>query len=115
MFTSLFRKQFPGSTQRKTPFRKAKRDSFCCLAVESLEDRTLLSTFTVLNTSDSGPDSLRQAILDANAATGTDTIAFTIAGGGAQTIAPITALPALTGPVVDRWHHPARVRRHSHC
>jgi hypothetical protein len=36
-----------------------------------------LATFTVLNTNDSGADSLRQAILDANAAAGDDTITFT--------------------------------------
>jgi hypothetical protein len=37
------------------------------LRVEALEDRTLPSTFTVLNLADSGPGSLRQAVLDANA------------------------------------------------
>jgi hypothetical protein len=42
------------------------------LFLEGLEDRTLPSTFTVMNTNDSGPGSLRQAILDANnIATGT--------------------------------------------
>ena len=35
-----------------------------------MEDRTLLSTFVVSNTSEDGPGSLRQAILDSNAATG---------------------------------------------
>ncbi|MBL1178773.1 DUF4347 domain-containing protein, partial [Pantanalinema sp. GBBB05] len=35
-----------------------------------------LATFTVTNTSDSGAGSLRQAILDANASTGADTITF---------------------------------------
>ena len=35
--------------------------------LEVMEDRTLLSTFVVNNTSDSGPGSLRQAILDSNA------------------------------------------------
>ena len=34
---------------------------------EPLEDRTLLSNFSVVNTSDDGPGSLRQAIEDANA------------------------------------------------
>jgi hypothetical protein len=41
-----------------------------------LEDRTLPSTFTVLNLNDSGAGSLRQAILDANAHPGPDTIRF---------------------------------------
>jgi hypothetical protein len=44
------------------------------LFLEPLEDRNLLSTYFVTNTSDSGAGSLRQAILDANsAATGTPT------------------------------------------
>ena len=38
--------------------------------LEAMEDRTLLSTFLVTNTADSGPGSLRQAILDSNADTG---------------------------------------------
>ncbi len=53
------------------------------LSLEQLEDRTVPTTFTVLNTLDSGAGSLRQAILDANcAATGTvanpDVIAFNL-------------------------------------
>lgn len=40
----------------------------------------LAYTFTVTNTSDSGTGSLRQAILDANASPGSDTITFTISG-----------------------------------
>ena len=58
------------------------------------------TTFTVINTNDSGPGSLRQAILDANAATGTDTIAFNIPGSGVKTIKPATPLPQLTDPVI---------------
>src|SRR5260370_11311078 len=37
------------------------------LYLEPLEDRTLLSTFTAVNTDDSGPGSFLQAILHANA------------------------------------------------
>ncbi len=66
-----------------------------------MEDRTLLSTFLVSNTGDSGPGSLRQAILDSNAATGaTNTIDFDISGTGVQTIAPLSPLPAITNPVL---------------
>ena len=57
------------------------------------------ATFNVTNTNDSGAGSLRQAILDANAAGGADTIAFNIVGSGVHTIAPATALPAITSPV----------------
>jgi len=56
------------------------------------------ATFTVTTTNDSGAGSLRQAILDANAASGADTIAFGI-GSGPQLIAPLTVLPAITDPL----------------
>jgi hypothetical protein len=57
-------------------------------------------TFTVTNTNDSGPGSLRQAIIDANANSGADNIAFNIAAAGVQAITPATALPTITDPVV---------------
>ncbi len=57
------------------------------------------ATFTVTNTNDSGAGSLRQAILDANAAAGDDTIDFAIPGGGVHTIAPLTPLALITGGV----------------
>ena len=41
-----------------------------------MEDRTLLSSFVVSNTGDSGPGSLRQAIEGANAQGGAETITF---------------------------------------
>ena len=61
------------------PTRLRKRSLAAPLSVERLEDRTVLSTFTVHNLADSGPDSLRQAILDANVNPGADLIRF--AGG----------------------------------
>ncbi len=87
------------------------------LRFELLEERRLLATFTVTNTLDSGAGSLRQAILDANAATETSLISFQIpesdpnfidvdaalAGGDAQAdvwrIQPLTELPELTASV----------------
>jgi hypothetical protein len=57
------------------------------------------TTFTVINTNDSGAGSLRQAIVDANATTGADTIEFNIPGTVVKTIAPTTELPKITGPV----------------
>lgn len=56
-------------------------------------------TFTVTTTADSGAGSLRQAILDANAAAGLDTIAFAI-GTGPVSINLSTDLPDITGPVL---------------
>src|SRR5687768_4717120 len=44
--------------------------------LEAMEDRSLPSTFTVLNLADSGEGSLRQAVLDANAQSGADLIRF---------------------------------------
>ena len=54
----------------------------------------------VTNTNDSGPGSLRQAILDANAAPGLNTISFNIPVAGLHTISPMMALPMVTAPVI---------------
>jgi parallel beta-helix repeat protein len=63
--------------------------------------------FTVTSTSDSGAGSLRQAITDANALTGTDSIVFNIPGGGVQTISPTSALPTITSSVsIDGYTQP---------
>lgn len=52
--------------------------------------------FKVTNTNDSGPGSLRQAILDANALAGADEIHFNIPGGGVKTITLNSSLPWIT-------------------
>jgi hypothetical protein len=65
-----------------------------------MEGRLLLTTYVVTSVNDSGTGSLRQAILNANTDTGTDTITFNISGSGIQTINPATPLPAVTNPVV---------------
>src|SRR6516165_8989432 len=57
------------STKRRAPARH--------LSLEGLEDRNLLSNFTVLNLNDSGPGSLRAAVAAANATTGVNVIDFT--------------------------------------
>ncbi len=59
--------------------------------VESLEDRTLLTVFTVVNTDDSGAGSLRDAIEQANANAGADSISFDAALAG-ETIVLSTEL-----------------------
>src|SRR4051812_15906005 len=57
------------------------------------------ATYTVTNANNSGAGSLRQAITDANANAGQDTINFNIAGTGVHTINLTSALPAVTDPV----------------
>src|SRR5947207_2773797 len=64
------------------------------LGIELLEDRTVPSQFVVTTSTDSGAGSLRQAILDANAASGADTITFS---GVSGTLTIATDLPAITG------------------
>ncbi|HBB89167.1 MAG TPA: hypothetical protein DC047_16295, partial [Blastocatellia bacterium] len=57
-------------------------------------------SFVVTTASDHGTGSLRQAILDANATAGPDTVIFNIPGNGVQTINLLVALPEITDPVV---------------
>ena len=80
------------------------------LTMSGLFYQASANTFTVTNTADSGPGSLRQAILDANSNPGTDIIVFNIATSGnlfeglsPYTYAVIelnTALPTITGAVL---------------
>jgi hypothetical protein len=67
------------------------------------------AVLTVTHTGDSGPGSLRQALLDSNAMPGADTVVFDIPGGGVQTITPLSPLPVLTdtaGVTVDGYTQP---------
>src|SRR5262245_60454740 len=67
------------------------------------------AVFTVTNTNDTGAGSLRQAITDANNATGPHTIEFDIPGGGVHTISPVTALPQVViaeGITIDGTSQP---------
>lgn len=54
------------------------------------------AVFTVTNTADSGPGSLRQAILDNNGTGGPNEIDFNIPGTGPFRIQPLTNLPIIT-------------------
>jgi len=59
-----------------------------------------VATIQVTNTNDSGPGSLRQAIIDANKSAGVrETIGFAI-GTGTVTIQPTSPLPTITDPVI---------------
>ncbi len=56
--------------------------------------------FSVSNTNDFGAGSFRQALLDANAAPGQDSITFSISGTPPFVISPKSLLPTVTDPVV---------------
>ncbi len=55
---------------------------------------------TVTNTNDSGPGSLREAIMCANTTPGLDTVDFNIAGAGVHTIQLNSALPQITDAAI---------------
>lgn len=72
----------------------------------------LAATFTVTSSAESGPGSLRQAILDANAAAGPDEIRFTV-----PEIALVSSMPLITSPVhtvVVKIDTPAKRRAARH-
>jgi len=70
----------------------------CLLALGTLPAQS--ATLTVVNTNDTGPGSLRQAMLDANATDEPDTITFNIPGSDEVfAIRPRTPLPAIIRPV----------------
>jgi hypothetical protein len=64
------------------------------LELLNLEERVVPATFMVVNNSDSGTGSLRQAIINANATSNNDIINFTFASGtNPYTITMASALP----------------------
>ena len=80
--------------------------TLACLAL--LPHQNFAATYTVTVTNDSGAGSLRQALLDANAGGGADTIDFNIASG--VTIPLATNLPPITDPVtIDATTQPGWV------
>ncbi len=94
---------------RSRSFRKRVGRCTQVVFFERLEERQLLATYTVTNTMDSGPGSLRQAIMDSNNnKTGApNLIDFNIPGSGVQTIAPASQLPTITTPVtIDGYSQP---------
>jgi hypothetical protein len=96
----------------RNPLRRASKRPNFRPRVEVLEDRTVPAVFTVTNTADTGVGSLRQAILDANATAGADSINFAIpdalkSAGGWWTIQPLSALPAVAdSATIDGWSQP---------
>lgn len=77
------------------------------LFVRALEARTTPATFVVTTANDTGPGSLRQAVLDANTATGKDAIHFDIPGGGPFVVSPLSPLPEIFDSVtIDGFTQP---------
>src|SRR5262245_53223774 len=71
-FRALRSSQVPARPLRRA--RRRVRPHW--LPLEQLEDRMVMTTFSVSKLADSGPGSLRQAIVDANKQTGADVINF---------------------------------------
>ena len=69
---------------------------FLCLAGSLTAMQTFAATFVVTSTADSGPGSLRQAILDANATVPEDIIAFNLPGPPPFKITPTSSLPSIS-------------------
>ncbi|MBX3724955.1 MAG: right-handed parallel beta-helix repeat-containing protein [Xanthomonadales bacterium] len=66
---------------------------------------------TVTNANDSGPGSLRQALIDANAAPDLNTIRFNIAGACPRTITLASLLPDIIHPVaIEGYSQPGSAR-----
>lgn len=65
------------------------------IGLERAQARSRVTTYTVTNTNDSGAGSLRQAILNANANAGSDTINVTAIG----TVDLLSALPIIADPL----------------
>ena len=68
--------------------------------VQASAEDDVNQVFVVTNTNDAGAGSLRQAMIDANAASGKDGISFAIPGDGPHTIQPASPLPFITDPLV---------------
>jgi sugar lactone lactonase YvrE len=100
MFFSLCRAPRPGP--RRLSYRPR---------VEPLETRLVPAVFTVVNTADAGPGSLRQAIVDADGTPEANTIAF---ASGVQGAIDLTSpLPDLSGSVDVEGPHAGLVVRRS--
>jgi hypothetical protein len=95
---------------RRSRGAKPRRRSAFLAAAFAAGASARAATFTVTTSGDSGAGSLRQAMLDANASPGADTIAFNIPGSGVHTLIPETILPAITDPVIlDGFTQPGSV------
>jgi hypothetical protein len=73
----------------------------------SLGNFAAAADFPVVTSSDSGPGSLREAIVGANASPGQDRVIFNIPGAGAQVISVLSPLPQITDSLeIDGYTQP---------
>jgi hypothetical protein len=85
---------------RSNSYRTHRRRADFCPRLETLEDRTAPAVFTVANTADGGKESLRYAVLKANANAGPDTIRFDPAAFATHETIRMTGGPiTITDPV----------------
>lgn len=96
--------------------RYRRQSNFFAPVIECLENRSLLSVFTVTTTFDNGNPSLvgslRKAIVDSNANPGPDLIAFNVPDNpsGPHIIRPTSPLPIITDPLtLDGYTQPGAV------
>ena len=90
MFLNAFKNLFTSKTTNKL----LKKGIHRRLELLGLEERVVPATITVTNTNDAGANSLRQAIIDANATPANDTIDFNFSSGSSPyTITLSSALP----------------------
>ncbi len=93
---------------------------YACVVTNTLATELTLSSdavtlevipaILVYNTDDSGPGSLRNAILYANSNTGADSILFNIPGEGPHTIQPGSLLPSINEPlIIDGYTQPGAI------
>jgi hypothetical protein len=86
MFPFFGRRPKRPKAKTKTPKR--------LFTIERLEDRSVLSSYSVVNLNDHGAGSLRQAILDADSVHGADVINFNVTGTIKLTTGPLP-------PIID--------------
>jgi HYR domain/Immunoglobulin domain/Immunoglobulin I-set domain len=87
---------FPvGETLVMCTAEDASGNAASCTFTVQVVPRTIVAT----STADSGPGTLRQALLDANAAPGTNVIIFNFSGSSPYAIKLLTPLPAITDTV----------------
>ena len=97
----------PGTKKGRRNAKGHRRAKRTLLSVEKLDERVVLSTFSVLNLADSGDGSLRAAIIAANSNPGADVVRFASSardGTIALTSGELSITDSLTidGPGADR-------------